>query len=177
MNRFKKGEKFKPIIIDTLPLLSIAFLLLLFLMYINFSTRYKVMNIIMPEEYVSYGTICCGPVSQIATILLDTNHSYYWYNGLGDDPMSPPVLERYNTILELRKRIIAHRQSVVEKIQNGYFTSNIRPAMLIKPSAQSTFVDLVDVVDEMAINKIDFYSITDISETEKLWVNILKNHD
>lgn len=108
------------------------------------------------------GDITCGPIgcidsNRIYTILLDDNDKIVTYSGLLFSPLENPKNSVYGKtgirkeIFETNKRITEY-STAVGKPKNGAI-------VIIKPSKKSNFKNLVDILDEMAIAKIETYSI------------------
>ena len=106
----------------------------------------------------SYG---CGHIDEnrILTILLDNNNKIVTYSGLFYYPVEKPKEIEYgkNGIRKelIRKNKIVHEYSAnIGKPNNGLI-------VIIKPSKNSNYGNLVDILDEMKITGIKSYSILD----------------
>ena len=103
------------------------------------------------------------------TVLLSKNHRIYYYEGIGDDPnKAPDVKVTYFTAEKgIRDVIIAKKNEVAAKKARQELTGKDETTVLIKPDSNSTYSDLVNILDEMNINDVRVYAIIDISDIEQ----------
>ena len=147
--------------VDLTAMVSVSFLLIIFFMVTIELAKPKVMEYGMPDcrDYdESYG---CGHIDEnrILTILLDNNNKIVTYSGLFYYPVEKPKEIEYgkNGIRKelIRKNKIVHEYSAnIGKPNNGLI-------VIIKPSKNSNYGNLVDILDEMKITGIKSYSILD----------------
>jgi biopolymer transport protein ExbD len=151
-----RSKKLNPKI-DLTAMINISFLLIIFYMVMIEINKPKAMDLGMPNyscEIDDYVT-CCKPDSRrVITLLLDDNNEIVSYQGLLELPEEKPKTLSFgkdgirNQLLMLNQRIFK---------QSG---DRERGAIvLIKPSKQSNFGNLVSILDEMAITNIQTYAI------------------
>ena len=119
----------------------------------------------MPDK----GRIVCGPINsgcisgdRIFTILIGKNDKIVVYSGeLEYSAMPPKVLgpEKYS----LRKELIDKTKEIL--MSTGDPKKGL--IVIIKPSKDSNYGDLVNVLDEMAIVKVPTYAVVDITPEEE----------
>jgi hypothetical protein len=91
------------------------------------------------------------------TILLGENGKLVYYMGMINAPLAGPKDIAYGKE-GIRKELLSRRKSVLEysaakgKPKNGII-------VIIKPSKKSTYKNLVDILDEMAIVEVPTYAI------------------
>ncbi|MGN7810928.1 ExbD/TolR family protein [Flavobacterium sp. 22076] len=158
--------------VDLTAMVSVSFMLIIFFMVIGELKKPKVMDLSLPD-YDAYtcgwrGGCHMGIDNRVITIILDDNNKIITYSGLfGYSEYLPKTIEfGKNGIrkeLEKRRKNIIEYSASVGKPKNG-------PIVIIKPSKKSNFKNLVDILDEMAITKIDTYAIVNdfTPEEEKL---------
>lgn len=150
-----RSKKLRPRI-DLTAMVNISFLLIIFYMVSVELSKPKIMDLGLPDTFgeITCG-ISCGPrPDRVITILLDDNDEIITFQGLLEAPEEKPKTLGYgkdgirNQLLKLNKRII-------EKIGDRERGAIV----IIKPSKQSNFGNLVSILDEMAITNIQTYAI------------------
>ncbi len=161
-----KTKKLHPRV-DLTAMVSVSFLLIVFFMLTSFLSRSNMMNLGMPEKgHISCGGYGVGCIDggRVFTILIGNNDKKVVYSGdLEYSPMPPKILgsEKYS----LRKELINKTKEVL--MSTGDPKKGL--IVIIKPSKDSNYGDLVNVLDEMAIVKVPTYAVVDITpEEEKL---------
>jgi biopolymer transport protein ExbD len=162
--------------VDLTAMVSVSFLLIIFFMVTTELGKPKIMSLSLPEKNFDeeeHRIISCGAdMSRIITILLDDNDKIISYSGLLYTPITGPKELNYgkNGIrqeLFNRNKTILEYSTAIGKPKNG-------PIVIIKPSKKSNYKNLVDILDEMAIAKIQTYAIVNDftpEESELLAVN------
>jgi biopolymer transport protein ExbD len=156
--------------IDLTPMVDLGFLLISFFMVTTTMANPKTMELNMPykdarEKY---------PETRVKdhtalTVLLSGGHKVYFYEGMGNDPDKPPLvgLATFTDKAGIRAVISAKRRAVNNLIMEGTLSAKDQTTVLIKPDTNSTYSDLVGILDEMAINDIRVYAVVDITETDR----------
>ncbi|KQX00527.1 biopolymer transporter ExbD [Flavobacterium sp. Root420] len=156
--------------VDLTAMVSVSFLLIIFFMLVGELSKPKFMALSLPEKYSDdewNGTTHCymGVENRIITVLLDQNDKIVMYEGFLDFPEQSPKHVRFGKD-EIRKELIQKQSSVRE-----YSEKLGRPGggviVIIKPSKKCNFKNLVDILDEMTIAKIDTYAIVNEFTTEE----------
>src|ERR1044071_8368435 len=123
--------------INMTPMVDLAFLLLTF--FILTTTFYKpyVMEILMPVDKTDN-----QPVNhkKVVTLILGSNDKIYWYKGFETNV----AMTDYSST-GIRKVLLELNKSIKGMV------------VLIKPSDESRYQNLVDILDEMAISEITRY--------------------
>ncbi|MWB96350.1 biopolymer transporter ExbD [Flavobacterium sp. GA093] len=143
--------------VDLTAMVSISFLLIIFFMVVGELSKPKMMALGLPD-YDAYtcGRVNCGAGTQnrTLTVLLDDNDKIVTYFGLiGISEISPKIVKYGKD--GIRKELANKAKQVIE------YTGDYRKSLIviIKPSKKSNYGNLVDILDEMAITKIDTYVI------------------
>jgi len=98
-----------------------------------------------------------GVEERIITVILDDNNKIITYLGLfGHSDYIPKKME-YG-VNGIRKEL-KERQNKILDYSASIGKPNRGTIVIIKPSKKSNFKNLVDILDEMAIGKIDTYAI------------------
>lgn len=152
--------------VDLTPMVDLGFLLITFFMFTTTMAQPKTMEINMPfkDEQLDKETTKVKS-SAAMTILLSKNHRIYYYEGIGDDPENPPQLEvtYFKDEKGIRKVIQDKIKEVNDLKASGQLTATDNATFLIKPAANSTYEDMVAILDEMNINAAKVYAIVDIT--------------
>lgn len=166
----KKGKKLSTRI-DLTPMVDLGFLLITFFMFTTTLAKPKTMEINMPykDENLKEEEKNKIKNSVALTVLLSKNHRIYYYEGIGDNPdVAPDVKVTYFTAEKgIRDVIIAKQKEVAAKKARQELTGKDETTVLIKPDSNSTYSDLVNILDEMNINDVRVYAIIDISDIEQ----------
>jgi hypothetical protein len=96
------------------------------------------------------------------TILLGEKNKMVWYYGLAKEPIEGPTVVGYGKN-GIRKELLSKIKSVVAK----YGDPKKGLIVLVKASKKSTYINLVDILDEIAITNVPTYAIVDITPEEK----------
>lgn len=171
----KKGKKLSTRV-DLTPMVDLGFLLITFFMYTTTMSKPKTMEINMPykDEKLEEKDQSKVKASTAMTILLSKDHRIYYYEGLGDDASKPPELKVTSFVAEkgIREAIIDKKKRIEELRQSGQLSGKDQLTILIKPDDNSTYDDLVNILDEMNINDVRIYAIVDISSVDKEFIQL-----
>lgn len=152
--------------VDLTPMVDLGFLLITFFMFTTTMAQPKTMEINMPfkDEQLDKETTKVKS-SAAMTLLLSKNHRIYYYEGIGDDPNNPPQLEvtYFKDQNGIRKVIQDKIKHVNDLKASGQLSATDNATFLIKPAANSTYEDMVGILDEMNINAAKVYAIVDIT--------------
>lgn len=164
--------------IDFTPMVDLGFLLITFFMLTTTLAKPQVLAVAMPEKDIKKEDIEPVKESKVLTLLLGANDKVYWYEGITDAKLdstdySPEgvrkvILNKMDKVkglfgLETYKK--KNKEGVEEERQDGSYIN-----VIIKPLAESRYKNLVDALDEMAICKVRYYVILDVSDLEKEFI-------
>ncbi|TGE27539.1 ExbD/TolR family protein [Hymenobacter metallicola] len=134
---------------DMTPMVGLGFLLVTFFLLAADFKKPTVMQLTMPVSSREEGT-CCGCRSAGAlTLLLGKGGQVHYYKGMYFEEM-PKLHTIYGGSSGLRRFILEER------------ASNPSVVILIKPTADAKYRDLVDVLDEMNITDQKKYAVMDL---------------
>lgn len=150
--------------VDLTAMVDLAFLLITFFMLTTTLSKPQVMDLTLPKkDDVNEKT---KPMKvderRTITVILGANNEIQWYHGLLDTPFAGPKKDTYGGN-GIRKKILELVKSVPQttgKAEDGLI-------VIIKPTKKSTYRNLVDILDEMAISGVEVSAIVnDISKEE-----------
>lgn len=171
----KKGKKLSTRV-DLTPMVDLGFLLITFFMFTTTMSKPKTMEINMPfkDENLKPEDESKIKASTALTILLSKDHRIYYYEGLGDDPNNPPNVQvtYFKPTDGIRDVIINKGKKIKELKQQGALSASDKLTVLIKPDDNSTYEDLVNILDEMSINDVRIYAVVDITPVDKEFIDL-----
>ncbi len=154
--------------VDLTAMVDLAFLLITFFMLTTSLSKPKSMDLSLPDKKEDNTPDVNVKVDEnrTMTILIDGDNKLKWYMGILATPLAGPKSIAYGKD-GLRKEILKRKQEVLE-----YSTGKGKPKdgiiVIIKPSKKSTYRNLVDILDEMAISGVETYAIVnEITDEEK----------
>ncbi len=151
----KKAKKMSTKV-DMTPMVDLGFLLITFFIFTTTMSQPTAMNLFMPKDVDKPEEQNKVKESGAFTIMLGKEDVVYYYEGLD------PTKIQTATFKTIRDEIIRKKQS----------TNPEDLVVIIKPTADATYKNTVDILDEMTINEIKRYAMVDISDTEYQLVKI-----
>jgi biopolymer transport protein ExbD len=145
--------------IDLTPMVDLGFILITFFIYTTTITDPKVMDINMPYK----------PAIDEVTAFIDTstltaipakNGTLYYYGGKFNNNLTPVSFNDF-------RKVIIDKTAQLKKLPASFSPQAHELHIIIKPSNDCNYENLVRLMDEMLINNVPNYAIVDISEEEK----------
>ena len=158
--------------IDFTPMVDLGFLLITFFMLTTTLAKPQVMALVMPEPETDDPPAISD--RRVLTLLLGEGDKVYWYEGLTDARLDSTDYSAHG----LRRVILDKMARVQEAIglenyrdrKTGEMRQGSQLSVLIKPTAHCRYENLVDALDEMAVCRVRYYMILDISPQEEAFV-------
>lgn len=147
--------------VDLTPMVDLGFLLITFFVFTTSMSEPKAMKLVMPAG--DNDDMPVGESTALTIIPMDNNKIFYYHG----DPEK--ALERNQfgitnySMSEGIGAIIRQKQKALE--QMGKQSKDL--ILIIKPADASSIGNTVDILDEVLINTITHYALTDLSEGEK----------
>lgn len=159
--------------VDMTPMVDLGFLLITFFMLTTTMSKPKTMDLIMPKDTENEKDQNKVKESTALTILLGKKDRVYYYEGLAQDPNASanPDFFKATTFANtggIRDVIIKKRDEVSQLRNSKGEPEDV--VVIIKADDDATYKDFVDILDEMAINRIQRYATVDISDQDKTWI-------
>ncbi|RZJ69921.1 biopolymer transporter ExbD [Flavobacterium sp.] len=149
--------------VDLTAMVDLAFLLITFFMLTTSLSKPQSMDLSLPdkEDDPNKKTDVKVDENRTMTLLLGDNNQLKVYMGMLTNPIMAPKDIAYGKS-GLRAEILKRKKTVAE------YTGDPKKGLIviIKPSKKSNYRNLVDVLDEMAIDDVPTYAITDILPEE-----------
>lgn len=152
--------------IDMTPMVDLGFLLISFFVITTELSRPRAMDLFMPAD---------GPPMELGksnamTILLDKDNTLLCYYGDWKTALATGMISRITYAGEnsIRDQIIIKQKQLAS---NPKFKEGKDGLMLlIKATNNASYENLVDVLDETAINAVKKYAVVKISPEETAWL-------
>jgi len=145
--------------VDLTPMVDLGFLLITFFIFTTTMSQATAMKLFLPKDTDKPEEQNKAKESGALTLLLGKNHSVYYYEGTLDPSASNL---KNSTMKQIRNEILTKKRS----------TNKDDLVIVIKPGNESTYKDVVDILDEMTINDITRYALVDISDVEAQLVSL-----
>lgn len=139
----QKGKKLSTRV-DLTPMVDLGFLLITFFMFTTTMSQPTAMHLNMPDDNntVSMHTSQSGAL----TIWLGKDDHVYYYEG----ELKPDLSNVQNSSSKDIGQVILHKKIT---------SDTSRLFMIVMPGNQSTYKNIIDVLDEFAINGIERYAL------------------
>jgi len=161
--------------VDLTPMVDLAFLLITFFMLTTTLAKPQIMPVVMPEKKVDKEDLVETKESQVLTLLLGADDKVYYYEGITD-----AQLDSTDYSAEGLRKVILNKKDRVkqqwgdmerEDAKNpGQVKMVSKLNVIIKPTKESRYKNLVDAFDEMKITNVALYVLLDISEQEEAFI-------
>ena len=141
--------------IDMTPMVDLAFLLLTFFIMTTTFKSHKIIDLIMPDNQSTKSPTLLAE-SKAFNLLIMNDRKLKWYMGAEDKAaraLPATFSEGPNSI----RKILMQKNKIV----------NDSVFVLIKPSDNSSYNDLITVFDLMTICNINSYTIMNLNESDK----------
>jgi biopolymer transport protein ExbD len=149
----KKGRKKMSTRIDLTPMVDLGFLLVTFFMLTTTFSKPQTMEInlpVKPKEEVPEEEQNALKASKALTILIDGDNKLFWYQGLATEPIEGPTETNF-TADGIRKVLLDKNATIQDMV------------VLIKPTDEAVYKNVVDILDEMNICNIKRFALVDIA--------------
>lgn len=192
----KKGKPKKQTLrVDFTPMVDMNMLLITFFMFCTTLSKPQIMDIAMPtDQKLTEEDQVKVKESKAITLILGADNKLYYYTGM-------PNYEDYTSLKEtdyspegIRKVLLERNAPVVTKMRDlrekkaknelneEQFRELSKEAkddkdgqvVVIKPTSEASYKNLVDALDEMAICSIAKYAIVDMAEGDQFLLENLK---
>lgn len=150
--------------IDMTPMVDLGFLLISFFVITTELSKPKVMPLNMPKD----GKDSDLGESYAFTVLLDAKDRAWYYQGNWEDAVKENAIYPLDNPLALRSKIQAKQRWLDEhpgkEGRDGLM-------VLVKSTNGASYRQVVDVLDEMAINDVKKYAVVKLDAAEAVWVH------
>lgn len=160
--------------IDFTPMVDLGFLLITFFMLTTTLAKPQIMALVMPDKDIKKEDVEPVKESKVLTLLLGANDKVYFYEGITNPTLDSTDYSAEGLRATILKKMDKVKGQFGEEDYEDFKTKEPRKGsyinVLIKPTKESRYKNLVDVLDEMSITKVRYYVILDISEQEEKFI-------
>lgn len=145
--------------IDMTPMVDLGFLLITFFIFTTEIAKPAAMSLYMPHD----GDPTKMPDSKSVTLLLGANNRVCYYFGTLDRALREKLVHEasYDELTGIGK-IIREKQSALETKS----VNKDQLIVLIKPSSDASYKNVIDALDEMLINGVKRYILCNLDPQE-----------
>lgn len=166
----KKGKKLSTRV-DLTPMVDLGFLLITFFIFTTTMSQPTAMKLILPDDKVKPEDQNLAKESGVLTIMIGAENHIYYYEGQLKPDGSNFLSASFNGENSIRDVIMKKKADVRSRA-----TDPTNPekdfVVVIKPTVDCNFKNVIDMLDEMAINVVKKYALVDITDNEYELVKI-----
>jgi len=166
----KKGKKLSTRV-DLTPMVDLGFLLITFFIFTTTMSQPTAFKLFLPDDKVIPEDQNKAKESGVLTIMMGADNHIYYYEGQLKSDGSNFLSASYNGENSIRDVILKKKAEVRSRSRDAENPEKDF-VVVIKPSADCNYQNVVDILDEMAINVVKKYALVDISEGEAQLVSI-----
>lgn len=144
------GSRRKSTAIDMTPMVDLAFLLLTFFVLTTSLSEPWVLKLNMPEKVTDTSKQKPIKAEKVLTLVIGSQNKIYWYTGVANGKGQATDLSAKGV-----RKILADKKAEIQNLH-----------VLIKPSDQSHYQNLIDLLDEMIIGDIERYTIVEMEKPD-----------
>ena len=149
----KKSKKLSTRV-DLTPMVDLGFLLITFFIFTTTMSQATAMKLFLPKDADKPEDQNKAKQSGVITILLGKDNNVFYYEGELDNSASNFKSSNFHDIRE-----VLMRKKTSVKDEKDF-------VVILKPSDECTYKNVVDILDEMTINVCKKYALVDISDVE-----------
>ncbi len=137
--------------IDMTPMVDLAFLLLTFFILTTTLNKPQTMELTMPEKEKEGDKPPEVNEKKVVTLILGANDKVYWYVGITD-----PEIKVTNFSKDGIRKVLLQKNTEIPGM-----------IILIKPSKESRYGNVVDILDEMNITNMKRFAMVKITSVDE----------
>ena len=156
----KRRQKKLNLRIDMTPMVDLGFLLISFFIFTTQMTKPSATNLFMPHD----GDFMPLPESKSMTIIIGNKSDLYYYFGTEEVAIKQQLIIQSGYSESEIGNLIRAKQKALGSTKDDLM-------IVIKAGNNSDYKNLVDMLDEMLVNRVKHYSITDLSIQEEAFLS------
>ncbi len=160
--------------VDMTPMSDVAFLLVTFFMLTTTLSKPKTMNLFLPHDVKNEQEQNKIKESQALTIMLGKDNKIFYYEGIGTNAAKDPANLIKETSYKLNGGI---GDILIDKYRSVIRNSGGEDSVvvIIKPMKESTYENVVNILDDMNIYEIRKYALVDFTKNDKKMIEMKEN--
>lgn len=153
--------------IDMTPMVDLGFLLITFFIFSSEISKPVAMTLAMPAPLKDKEPPMTAGETGSLTVLPGADDHIWYYQGSFKKASSQNAVLKTDYSPEGIRKIIQHKQQMLDRI---HYQNKGRDAMvlLIKPGPNSSYKNVVDILDEATITGVKIYAVTEPDKEEKI---------
>lgn len=188
----KKRAKKLPTRLDMTPMVDLGFLLLTFFMLTTTFSKPKVIGLTPPAKTDTNQFIKIKDTLAL-TVILSSHNKIYYYNGtlntnpdsnnikmtnFGDNGIRKIIMDRNHYVLNALKPLdeqLANKQikdTTYQRLKQQIQGNKEALFVIIKTDSVAKYVNVISLLDEMAICNVDKYALIDAAKTESMMIRL-----
>jgi biopolymer transport protein ExbD len=183
----KKAKKLSTRV-DMTPMVDLGFLLITFFIFTTTLSTPNTMSLNVPKKADDIKNQMEIKASNALTIMLGKDNHVFYYEGqldaTGANFKSSNFKDIRKVIADKRKEVMSRHvhDADCEKIQQKAKEKGVEDwknacldkdfVVVIKPNADATYANTIDMLDEMAINDVKAFAVVDISQSENDLIHV-----
>ncbi|WP_207511315.1 biopolymer transporter ExbD [Longitalea luteola] len=148
--------------VDLTPMVDLGFLLITFFIFTTTISDPRVTDLIMPKD--SKDSTNVGLSNALTVIPLKEDKVFYYHGELTDALKGSCYGITNYSIREGLGEIVRKKQAALDRVKPG---NRKELLLMIKPTPESNYQNLINVLDEVMINGVKRYAIMDITSYEQ----------
>ncbi|MCX6190266.1 MAG: biopolymer transporter ExbD [Bacteroidetes bacterium] len=161
--------------VDMTPMVDLGFLLITFFIFTTTMSKPASMEVNKPDTVHKPPVDILIPESRTMTVMMGKDDKVFWYMGINDpDNKKIPQIHTTDyseyglrkTLLESDKVARENNPNPAARNKNDSAYSKEGLIVIIRPCDNSTYKNVVDVLDEMKITEIKSFSWADIAPVD-----------
>jgi len=149
--------------VDLTPMVDLGFLLITFFIFTTTMSTPRVTPLIMPKDSVKDSSNVAK--SNALTVIPLKDDKIFYYHGELNDALNTNTYGVTNySVNEGLGQIVRFKQAALDQKKFG---DRKELVLMIKPTPESNYENLVNVLDEVMINDVKHYAVMELTPAEK----------
>jgi hypothetical protein len=150
--------------VDLTPMVDLGFLLITFFIFTTTMSTPKATKLIMPSDEKVDRPTTVGNSAALTVLPISGNKVFYYHGEMGEALKTGAFGFTTYSVKDGIGQVIRDKQIAMDRSKPG---SRKDLTLMIKPTELSNYHNVVDMLDEVAINIVPHYAIMDITTDEK----------
>ena len=149
--------------VDLTPMVDLGFLLITFFIFTTSMSTPKSMKLIMPDDRGDVTPMNVGESTALTVIPLKDNKIFYYHGELGEALKTNTYGITNYSLTDGLGQVVRNKQAALDRVSPGKRKDLV---LMIKPTPESNYQQLINVLDEVLINEVTRYAVMDITPEE-----------
>ena len=145
-------------------MVDLGFLLITFFIFTTSMSSPKTMKLIMPDDKGVFEPTVVGNSTALTVIPLKDNKIFYYHGELSEALKTNTCGITNYSLTDGLGQIVRNKQAALDRMSPGKRKDLM---LMVKPTPESNYQQLINVLDEVLINEVKHYAIMDLTPEEK----------